>query len=109
MEEEKRERCRCPRCKNEHDFSERVSIEDGKGIGRALVCPRCLCRSYYDITEYDFQYCTGYPVIDICPRRDKCLLVENKKRDNPSQLSKLRVRHYTKRALKNCKYFIPSA
>jgi hypothetical protein len=104
-EEEKVERCRCTRCKNEHDYSERVPVKDS--IGHILACPRCLCHSYYDVTEYDFQYCTGYPVIGYCSRSDKCLLVQNEKRDKPSQLSKLRVRHYTKKALKNCKYFKP--
>jgi hypothetical protein len=84
-----------------------VSVKDGKRISQALVCPRCGCRSYFDITEYDFQYCTGFFGVGYCFRGDECLLMENLKRDNPGQLSKLRVCHHTKKALKNCKYFKP--
>jgi hypothetical protein len=101
------ERCRCPRCKNEHKYSDRIAVLEKNGIASALVCPKCSCKSYYDITERDFQYCTGFPVIDLCPRRDECQLVRNEKRDSPDQLSKLRVRHYTKKAVKSCKYFKP--
>jgi hypothetical protein len=102
---EKEIRCRCTRCKNEHDFSDRVDVEDKKGITHILACPKCFAHSYHDITEYGFKYCTGYPVIDICPKQSECQLVINLKTDNPSTLDLLRVRHYTKRSLKNCKYF----
>jgi hypothetical protein len=96
-------KCRCTRCRNEHSHSERVEVEDCGGY--VLACPRCFAHSYNDITEYDFKYCTGYPVIDVCPRSKECQLVINCKRDNPDSLSKQRVRHYTKKSLKNCKYF----
>jgi hypothetical protein len=100
------EKCRCVRCKNKHLYSERIPIER-KRVGVTLCCPKCGCGSYNDITEREKLYCTGYPGIDICPKSKECQLVVNLKRDNPDQLDKRRVYHYTKTELKNCKYFKP--
>lgn len=37
----------CVRCRNRHNESERRAVP-GQGIS-ALVCPRCACRSFYDM------------------------------------------------------------
>ena len=102
------EKCRCTRCGNVHNYTERVEqTTGGSNAFTTLSCPKCGTSSYNDVTEYDFKYCTGYPVIDVCPRSGECQLVQNLKIENPDTLSKLRVRHYTKTSLKKCKYFMP--
>jgi hypothetical protein len=102
---ENKQRCKCTRCKNEHDYSERIKTPKRNCTFFSLVCPRCGCESYYDITEHPCAYCTGYFYVGMCERGRKCQLIVNLKRDNPPALDQLRVRHYTKKSLKNCKYF----
>jgi hypothetical protein len=38
----------CTRCRNQHKPSERIRLGTDNGAD-ALVCPRCSCRSYFDI------------------------------------------------------------
>ena len=96
---------RCTRCKNRHAYAERVPVPVPDSVGRVLVCPRCLCRSYNDITEYDFVYRTGYPAVGRCKRAHECQLVANLKRDDPLTDRKLVVKHYSLKELRGCKYF----
>lgn len=42
--------CKCSRCKNVHRESERVNGTSRDGI-TDVVCPRCGCREYYDMSE----------------------------------------------------------
>ena len=44
---------KCCRCRNKHLHSERVSVPSTKfGFGvNDLVCPRCSCRSYYELKQ----------------------------------------------------------
>ena len=43
--------CQCTRCKNKHLESERKSVQDKKfSFASDLVCPRCGCKNFYDIT-----------------------------------------------------------
>lgn len=39
----------CTRCKNQHQKSERISKSGNHGM-YDLICPRCNCKSYYDMS-----------------------------------------------------------
>lgn len=41
-------RVQCCRCRNRHMESEREKVDAGSGM-HALVCPRCSCKSFYDM------------------------------------------------------------
>ena len=38
----------CTRCRNKHQQSERIALPSE--LGHSRVCPRCGCKSYYDMT-----------------------------------------------------------
>lgn len=43
--------CQCTRCRNKHLESERIEEpRKGDAFASEMCCPRCRCRSYYDIT-----------------------------------------------------------
>lgn len=43
--------CKCTRCKHTHNESERVSVpRKSDPTVSELVCPKCRCKSFYDIT-----------------------------------------------------------
>lgn len=43
--------CQCTRCKNRHKYSERIQQPLANGFGTESVCPRCECKSFYDLTS----------------------------------------------------------
>lgn len=53
----------CTRCKNKHNESDRISTPYKSGISH-LVCPRCKCRNYYDMSPM-VAYCYASGLINI--------------------------------------------
>ena len=57
----------CTRCKNKHSHAERIPKPDRKMEGLSnLVCPRCGCHSYYDLTPW-FAWCWASGLIEFGP------------------------------------------
>jgi hypothetical protein len=53
----------CTRCKNQHQKSERISKSGNHGM-YDLICPRCNCKSYYDMSPM-VAWCYASGLIEI--------------------------------------------
>jgi len=52
----------CTRCRNKHKESERIAMPSE--LGKTLVCPRCGCKNYYDMTP-QVAWCWASGLIEI--------------------------------------------
>ncbi|WP_081986684.1 hypothetical protein [Chitinibacter sp. ZOR0017] len=59
----------CTRCRNKHLESERIQVPAKNGMSH-LVCPRCKCRSYFDLTPFS-AWCFASGLIEFGLEEDK--------------------------------------
>lgn len=57
--------CQCTRCRNKHLESERIEEpRKGDAFASEMCCPRCRCRSYYDITPAEGRKTCDKPLCE---------------------------------------------